>query len=58
WFENSRSAYTGKNAIKFYREVPETIKQLVKSLEGEFQQIREELEYYETDYRTKMMQTK
>lgn len=58
WFEDSRSAYTGKNAIKFYREVPEPIKQLVRNLEGGFQQIREELEYYETDYRTKMMQSK
>lgn len=58
WFENSRSAYTGRNSIKFYRNVPEEISQLVKSLEGEFQRIREELEYYETDYRTKMIQSK
>ncbi|MCH6268367.1 MULTISPECIES: YpuI family protein [Neobacillus] len=58
WFENSRSAYTGKNSIKFYRTAAEQIQQLVKSLEGEFQRIREELEYYETDYRTKMIQSK
>jgi hypothetical protein len=58
WFEDSRSAYTGKNSIKFYRNVSEDIVQLVKSLEGEFQRIREELEYYETDYRTKMIQSK
>jgi len=58
WYEDSRSAYTGRNSIKFYRSVSEGIVQLVKSLEGEFQRVREELEYYETDYRTKMIQSK
>ncbi|MCM3766512.1 YpuI family protein [Neobacillus niacini] len=58
WFENSRSAYTGRNAIKFYQKVSEQIVQLLKGLEGDFQRIREELEYYETDYRTKMAQSK
>jgi hypothetical protein len=58
WFEDSRSAYTGKNSIKFYRNVTENLHQLVKGLEGEFQRIREELEFYETDYRTKMIQSK
>jgi hypothetical protein len=58
WFEDSRSAYTGKNSIKFYKSVPEDLQKLVKGLEGEFQRIREELEFYETDYRTKMIQSK
>jgi hypothetical protein len=58
WFEDSRSAYTGRNSIKFYRNVSESVVQLVKSLEGEFQRTREELEFYETDYRTKMIQSK
>ena len=58
WFENSRSAYTGRNSIKFYRNVSEKISTLIKSLESDFQRIREELEYYETDYRTKMIQSK
>jgi hypothetical protein len=58
WFENSRSAYTGRNSIKFYRNVSEKISVLIKSLESDFQRIREELEYYETDYRTKMIQSK
>ncbi|MFK9093139.1 YpuI family protein [Bacillus salipaludis] len=58
WFEDSRSAYTGRNSIKFYRNVSESVVHLIKSLEGDFQRIREELEYYETDYRTKMIQTK
>lgn len=58
WFEDSRSAYTGKNAIKFYETTPESIKKLMASLEKDFQEIREELEYYETDYRTKILQSK
>jgi hypothetical protein len=58
WFEDSRSAYTGRNSIKFYKIVPESVQELVKGLEGEFQRVREELEYYETDYRTKMIQSK
>jgi hypothetical protein len=58
WFEDSRSAYTGRNSIKFYQNVSESVVQLVKSLESDFQRIREELEYYETDYRTKMIQSK
>lgn len=58
WFEDSRSAYTGKNSIKFYKAVPENLHQMIKGLEGEFQRIREELEFYETDYRTKMIQSK
>ncbi|WP_053363998.1 YpuI family protein [Bacillus sp. FJAT-27251] len=58
WFEDSRAAYTGKNAIKFRDTVPAKVTKLLASLEGDFQQIREELEYYETDYRTKMLQSK
>lgn len=58
WYEDSRSAYTGRNSIKFYKDVPEDLKQLVKGLEGEFQRIREDLEFYETDYRTKIIQSK
>ncbi len=58
WFEDSRSAYTGKNSIKLRQEAPEKLVHLLASLEGEFQRVREELQYYETDYRTKMMQSK
>lgn len=58
WYEDSRSAYTGKNAIKYRETVPSSIQQLVKGVEADFQRIREELEYYETDYRTKMLQSK
>lgn len=58
WYEDSRSAYTGKNSIKYYQPVSETIQNLIKGIEGDFQRIREELEFYETDYRTKMAQSK
>lgn len=58
WFEDSRAAYTGRNSIKFQEAVPASVSGLLKGLEGNFQNIREELEYYETDYRTKMIQSK
>lgn len=58
WYEDSRSAYTGRNAIKFPYEVPQSLTDVVASIEGPFQSIREELEYYETDYQTKVIQTK
>ena len=46
---------TQLNSIKTFLKA---FVQLVKGLEGEFQRIREELEFYETDYRTKMIQSK
>ena len=58
WYEDSRAAYTGKNSIKFHGIVPESIPHVLKELESGFQTMREELEFYETDYRTKMMQSK
>lgn len=58
WYEDSRAAYTGKNSIKFHSEVPESIHNVIKQLESGFQTMREELEFYETDYRTKMLQSK
>lgn len=58
WYEDSRAAYTGKNSIKFHEEVPESIHAILKELESGFQAMREELEFYETDYRTKMLQSK
>lgn len=58
WYEDSRSAYTGKNSIKFRQDVPDNVKAVFQNLESPFQQLREELEYYETDYLTKMMQSK
>lgn len=58
WFEDSRAAYTGRNSIKFQETIPASVSALLKGLEGNFQRMREELEYYETDYRTKMIQSK
>ncbi|MGL4819810.1 MAG: DUF3907 family protein [Bacilli bacterium] len=58
WYEDSRSAYTGKNAIRFHEPVPQSLKATFRKLEGGFQQLREDLEFYETDYRTKMIQNK
>ncbi len=58
WYEDSRSAYTGRSSIKFRQEAPNSIVQLLNNMEDDFHSIREELEYYETDYRTKMMQSK
>ncbi|MGE8077938.1 DUF3907 family protein [Peribacillus loiseleuriae] len=57
WYEDSRSAYTGAHAIRFQKEAPDSVDRLLKNLEGSFQRIREELEFYETDYRTKMTQS-
>ncbi|MCR6096578.1 DUF3907 family protein [Salipaludibacillus agaradhaerens] len=56
WYEDSRAAYTGRNAIRFRTEVPQEIKDLTCEIEGPLQEVREELEYYETDYRTKIKQ--
>ncbi|MBA2873297.1 YpuI family protein [Thermaerobacillus caldiproteolyticus] len=58
WYEDSRSAYTGRNSIKFRQTPPSSFKNLLSSLESGFQTIREELEFYETDYRTKIIQSK
>lgn len=55
WYENSRSAYTGKNSIVFQQTPPYSMEKIMKKLEGKFQTMREELEYYETDYQTKML---
>nr|MDH3153980.1 YpuI family protein [Bacillus licheniformis] len=56
WYEDSRAAYTGKNAICFHEPAPASLKNLMASLETGYQSMREELEYYATDYRMKMVQ--
>ncbi|RDI41284.1 DUF3907 family protein [Falsibacillus pallidus] len=58
WYEDPRSAYTGRQAIKFRKSAPQKVQELISTLELDFQRFREELDYYETDYRTKMMQSK
>ncbi len=55
WYEDSRALYTGKNSIQFHATPPTSLKPLIHSLESPFQSIREELDYYETDYQTKVV---
>ncbi|WP_409297992.1 DUF3907 family protein [Peribacillus sp. SCS-26] len=57
WYEDSRSAYTGRNSIKLRQEAPGQVTELFGAMEAGFQSVREELEFYETDYRTKIMQS-
>ncbi|MEI4790492.1 DUF3907 family protein [Bacillus sp. FJAT-53060] len=45
WYEDSRSAYTGKSSIVFHHEVSADVKQLFSSLEKDFLTMREEVEY-------------
>ena len=44
-----------ENSIVFQQTPPASVEEVMKSLEGKFQLMREELEYYETDYQTKML---
>lgn len=55
WYEDSRAAYTGKNALRYREQPPYSFQALMNKLEDSFQQIREDLAYYETDYQTKMV---
>ncbi|HWO98576.1 MAG TPA: DUF3907 family protein [Bacillus sp. (in: firmicutes)] len=57
WYEDSRSAYTGRNSIKYRKVTPPSIEKLISSMESDFQLMREELQFYETDYVTKMTQS-
>ncbi|KGP72192.1 DUF3907 family protein [Pontibacillus yanchengensis] len=50
WREDSRAAYTGKNAITYFHQPPYILRKLMNELEGGFQQIREALAFYEADY--------
>lgn len=51
--EDGRNSYTGKDAIKFSFNPHPVIKELILSLSKNFEVLREELIYYETDYVTK-----
>lgn len=51
--EDGRNSYTGKDAIKFTFDPHPALKELVVSLSKYFEVLREELNYYETDYVTK-----
>ncbi|MFN2745536.1 MULTISPECIES: YpuI family protein [Bacillus] len=55
WYEDSRAAYTGRHAIRFHEPAPASLKKLMASLETGYQSMREELEYYATDYQMKVV---
>ncbi|MFJ5965025.1 YpuI family protein [Bacillus sp. NPDC093026] len=55
WYEDSRSAYTGKSSIVFHHEVSAGLKQLFSSLEKDFLMMREELEYTVSHHQMKMV---
>ncbi|MBM7094723.1 MULTISPECIES: DUF3907 family protein [Alteribacter] len=50
WYEDSRAAYSGKSSIRFRSVPPEQVRILLIKIEGPIQEIREELEYYESGY--------
>ncbi|MFS0656401.1 DUF3907 family protein [Bacillus sp. 179-C3.3 HS] len=55
WYEDSRSAYTGKNSIVFHHEVSADIKRLFSLLEKDFLTMREELEFTTSQQQMNMM---
>ncbi|WP_131924437.1 DUF3907 family protein [Hazenella coriacea] len=50
--EDGRYSYTAQDAIRFREATPSSLQQLVFSLSKIFEYLRDELEYYETDYFT------
>lgn len=50
--EDGRHSYTGRDAIIFKREINPELKELTLSLSKLFEELREDLLYYETDYMT------
>lgn len=52
--EDGRYSYTAQDAIQFRENTPSGLQQLVFSLSKIFEYLRDELEYYETDYFTRV----
>lgn len=52
--EDGRYCYTNQDAIKFRQTPAEPLKEITLSLSKIFQDLRDELEYYETDYVTRI----
>jgi hypothetical protein len=50
--EDGRYAYTGQDAIRFRKKPTREVRDLTIELSKIFEEIREELSYYETDYIT------
>lgn len=51
--EDGRHSYTGRDAIIFKRDTDSELKTLTLNLSKVFEQLRDDLLYYETDYMTK-----
>lgn len=50
--EDGRNSYTGRDAIIFHKEVTPELKSLTLAMSKVFEYLRDELQYYETDYVT------
>jgi len=50
--EDGRYAYTGQDAIRFRKKPTRNVRDLTISLSKVFEELREDLAYYETDYIT------
>jgi hypothetical protein len=50
--EDGRYAYTGQDAIRFRKKPTRAARDITLELSKTFEQLREELAYYETDYVT------
>ncbi|MFC4077045.1 DUF3907 family protein [Salinithrix halophila] len=56
--EDGRYSYTNHDAIQFRQEPPDSLKKITFSLSKHFEVLRDELEYYETDYITRIRMQK
>ncbi|SDJ66530.1 DUF3907 family protein [Sediminibacillus albus] len=54
WYEDSRAAYTGRRKINYHKTPPLSFARLLDSLDGAFEEIREELGYYDTKNQANM----
>ncbi len=52
--EDGRYSYTSQDAIQFRQTPPEPLQKLTLSLSKKFEVLRDELDYYETDYFTRL----
>lgn len=56
--EDGRYSYTAHDAIQFRQTPPEPLRQITVNLSKIFETLRDELEYYETDYITRIRMQK
>lgn len=56
--EDGRYSYTHHDAIQFRKPPADSLRKLTISLSKIFEELRDELEYYETDYETRMRMQK